>query len=209
MVLLLFGILILNFVISWFNAWSVGKTWAETKQVGGWIHLVNWAAAIMSACGFTWVYLTILSIIAGIGGWLPYEYIEGMQSLGYLIIILPVLGSGITLTVHSWVRAWRERNFRSVGVAGWNTFAQTYNTVRAVSAIPDALGNVLKIFGGRRKKGQEALVLLALLLIVLALVGGTLTTIFIIRTTMRKHAENMQDKIRNLEYNRTARSWSR
>lgn len=193
MILILFGLMALNFAISWFNAWSVGKTWAETKEVGGWPHIVNWSAAIMSASGFTWVYLAILALLAESFGWLPMEYVEGMLNLGYLIIILPVLGSGITLTVHSWAVAWRNRNFASVGVAGWNTFAQGYNTVRAISAVPNAFSGVLKIFG--KARGKNALAMIMVALVIFALCGGVLTTVAIVRSTMAKHAEGMLLKI--------------
>jgi len=194
MAILLFGLMAINFAISWLNAWSVGKTWAESRRVGGWQQVVNISAAIMSACGFTWVYLALLAMIAGAVHLLPTAYIEGMLNLGYLIIILPVLGSGLTLTIHSWVRAYRKRNLVNIGVAGWNTFAQTYNTVQAISAIPDAIGNVGEVFlgGGKsRSKDKGAAALLAVLLVILALAGGTFTTVAIIRSTMRRHAQGM------------------
>lgn len=197
MALLLFGVMALNFGISWLNAWSVGKTWAETQAAGGWAHVVNWSAAIMSAAGFTWVYLALLAMIAGALG-LEERYVEGMLNLGYLIIILPVLGSGLTLTVHSWARAYRERSLANIGVAGWNTFAQTYNTVNAIRHIPRALEGVGGIFsgGGRsrsrsRSSGKGAGALVLVLLVILALVGGALTTTVIVRSTMKRHASGM------------------
>jgi hypothetical protein len=53
---------ILNFVISWFNAWSVGKCWLESKAAGGFTHFVTWCGAIMSASGFTWCYTILLAL---------------------------------------------------------------------------------------------------------------------------------------------------
>ncbi len=41
-----------------------------------------------------------------------------MLSLGYIVIIFPVLGSGLVLTLHSYIRAWRQRNIIDAGVAG-------------------------------------------------------------------------------------------
>jgi hypothetical protein len=54
----------------------------------------------MSACGFTWVYIALLGILAQSFQWLP-AYIEGIFSLGYLVIILPLLGSELGITANS------------------------------------------------------------------------------------------------------------
>lgn len=125
-VLMLFGLVVLNFVISWFNAWSVGRSWTEAQMVGGWPKFMAWMGAVMSACGFTWVYLVIVGMVAGSTGKLSPEYLEAFYSLGYLVIIFPVLGSGLAITIQSWAHAWRERNLLNMGMAGWNTFAQVY-----------------------------------------------------------------------------------
>ena len=44
---------ILNFGISWWNAYAVGVTWVETKNMGGYQRFMAWMGAIMSASGFT------------------------------------------------------------------------------------------------------------------------------------------------------------
>lgn len=192
MFLMIFLLMALNFLISWFNAWACGKAWVETKAVGGVAHFMNWMGAIMSACGFTWVYLIILALIAGAAGWLDDRYVEAMLSLGYLVIIGPILGSGLAITLDSWAYFWRKKSLGSGAVAGWNTFAQAYNTYQAVSAIPEALGSVFDAFGGKgsrsKSDGKSAMAMIAILLVVLALVGGVLTTSAIIRATARKHA---------------------
>jgi hypothetical protein len=61
---MLFLLLILNFAISWFNAWSVGRVWTESKMIGGFFRMTVWCGAIMSACGFTWVYIALLGLLA-------------------------------------------------------------------------------------------------------------------------------------------------
>lgn len=185
----------LNFGISWFNAWSVGKSWIETKQVGGWPRFMAWCGATMSACGFTWVYVTILGLIAQSTGKLPPQYVNAMFSLGYLTIILPILGSGLAITAQSWAYFWRERNFGSGAAAGWNTFAQIYNMYEAVHIIPEAiksLGGVLKDDDSEDGKGQ--LLAIAVMLVVAAVSGGVLTTTAIIRKTAKNHADDVAVK---------------
>ena len=58
---MLIGVMILNLVISFLNARNVGRIWAETKAVGGWIRLLAWCGAIQSAVGFTFVYAIVVS----------------------------------------------------------------------------------------------------------------------------------------------------
>ena len=189
MLLLIFGLMLLNFGISWFNAWSVGKAWVETKEIGGWSRILAWCGAVMSACGFTWVYLILLALGAYALGWLTEEYVEAMLSLGYLVIILPMIGSGLGITIDSWARLARRKDWTSGGVAGWNTFAQGYNTYQAVSAIPDALDSVLKAFTGKKSGKNGAMAALVIILVILAVTGGAMTTAAIIRATARSDAQ--------------------
>ena len=44
--LMLFLVLGLNLVISFLNARNVGRIWAESKAVGGWVRLLAWCGAI-------------------------------------------------------------------------------------------------------------------------------------------------------------------
>ncbi|OGY28008.1 MAG: hypothetical protein A2864_00150 [Candidatus Woykebacteria bacterium RIFCSPHIGHO2_01_FULL_39_12] len=192
MVLLLFGALILNFGISWFNAWSVGRAWVESKTVGGWLRFMVWCGAIMSAAGFTWCYTLILAMIAGALGWLTEEYVEGLVYLGYLLVIFPVLGSGIAIWADSVARAWRQRNILNAGLAGWNTFAMIYNSYNAISAVPDAIAKLVEIFfKGRSSSKEIAMAFLVILLAIVALGGGIITTTMIIRATARSQSEGM------------------
>src|SRR6266436_2256340 len=59
---MLFLLLILNFAISWFNAWSVGRVWIESKMIGGLFRMTVWCGAIMSAFGFTWLSRHYLAV---------------------------------------------------------------------------------------------------------------------------------------------------
>jgi hypothetical protein len=197
---MIFLLVLINFAISWFNSWSVGRGWAESKARGGWPRFMSWMGAIMAASGFTWCYLIILAVIIYMTGYLDEQYVEAMLALGYLVIILPVLGSGLAITVDSWGYFWRRRTFGSGAVAGYNTFAQVYNTYQAARAIPEAFGKVFDVFGGSSKrrssssKNDGAAALLVIALVVVALLGGILTAAAIIRSTARRHAYSVQFK---------------
>lgn len=62
--MLIFLVLLINCVISFWNAKVSGKIWAESKGIGGWIRILAWCAAIQSAVGFSYVYITILVYVA-------------------------------------------------------------------------------------------------------------------------------------------------
>lgn len=199
-VLLLVFVWLLNFGISWWNARAVGSAWAYGKVAGGMVRLLLWSGGIMSAAGFTWCYLIVLALAAGSFEMLPWEYVQGALELGYLILIGPILASGLVITIHSWKRAWEERSLLGYGLAGWNTFAQVHNTVSAFRNVPPALEHVGKLFKGSGKgsgKGKAAVAMV--LLVILALIGGILTTVMIARGAARKNSEHILDRIREQE----------
>ncbi len=57
---------LLNFAISAWNAYAVGRAWVETKVAGGWPRFMAWMGAIMSASGFSWCYLFLLVLGASV-----------------------------------------------------------------------------------------------------------------------------------------------
>lgn len=184
---------ILNFAISWFNAWGCGKTWNETKAASGWPHFMNWCGAIMSASGFTWCYLVIAGLVGAnwpveaddgtMTTYLEPEALMAFAQLGYLMVIVPILGSGLAIMIHSWGVFWREKNFGSGAVAGWNTFANVYNMYNAVKHVPDAASGVGAFFKGDSDAKTKVLVLAAL-----SAVAGIATTYLILTRTARATA---------------------
>ncbi len=192
LMLLLF--LVLNFGISYWNAYASGAYLTESKIIGGFTRVTVWCGLIMSACGFTWVYLTLLTMIAVGTGRLTPEWGEVMFKLGYLIIILPILGSGLGIWSHSVVTAYRSRKFGDIAVAGWNTYAQFRNTWEAASHAPSFLSDVLEAFSGKNRKSSKdsGAAILVILLVILAVCGGALTTGAIARWADRKVAINVR-----------------
>lgn len=194
----------LNFGISWFNAWVCGKSWNESKHVGGVAHFMNWMGAIMSASGFTWCY-TILAVL--LGRIIPVEQADGTYApaiseavaqatlqLGYLVVIFPILGSGLAITIQAWAAFWRRRTFGNGAVAAYDTFAMAHNIYGAVRHVPEAGRGVSSFFksdGDDKGKG------LVLVIVVGALLGGILTTRAILLASARAAAQN-----RSLKYDR-------
>ncbi len=212
---MLIFLLILNFAISWFNAWACGKAWPETKHVGGWAHFMNWMGAIMSACGFTWCFLILLALLGTV---VPYGsdadgasafvvsplMLKAVVELGYAVIILPIIGSGFAITIDSWAHFYRRRSFGSGAIAGYNTAAQIYNTYEAVSMLPGVLKDLYGMFVGGDSSDSSSsdsgglkgfAIFVVIMLVVAALVGGILLTRGIIMATAKNNSVD-----RNLQF---------
>jgi hypothetical protein len=191
--------LVLNFVISLFNAWAVGRSWVETKAAGGLARFMSWMGATMSAVGFSWCYLVIFAFAAGPDGFkkLPANYVDAMFALGYLIIIGPCIGSGLAITLQSWAYFWRKRSFGSGAVAGYNTFADVYNIYQAAHYVPSAWDKVVSLLFPKKRSSSDSnngLAGIAIMLALAAVFGGILTTAAIIRTVAERTAATRRMK---------------
>lgn len=190
--LVLFGVMILNFGISFWNAYACGAYLTESKIIGGWTRVLVWSGLVMSACGFTWVYLVIIDMVAISTGYITQEQGQVLFELGYLMILIPILGSGFTIWIHSIVKAFKTRKLGDVAVAGWNTYAQVHNTYSAARHAPDALRNVMDFFSGGKKSSSRSSSnnnnggVIIILLVILALASGIITTAVIARWADRK-----------------------
>ena len=177
---------VLNFAISIWNAYAVGKVWVEARAAGGWHRLMCWVGAVMSACGFTWCYLSFLALTAHHFGWLTDEQVLAALHLGYVLLLPFVLFGGYAITLDSWAQAFRRGGFLSYGAAAWNTYASVHNTYSAWRNLGGAFASLGNFFGGGRKSerdrdGDSGGILVVLLLVIFALLAGVLTTAVIIR----------------------------
>lgn len=177
---LLILMLALNLVVSWFNCYSVGGIWAESKTLGGFPRVLAWCGAIQSAIGFSSVIGFVLGALAYQAGYLPPKVATGAVSLWYLLIIVPAIGTGLIITVQSWIVAFRERSLLNMGVAAYNTAAQVHNMYSAVGGIGEALKGVGDLFNSD-DDDAPSLVLLAIALVACALAGGILLTAALIK----------------------------
>lgn len=185
-------LLVLNAFVSCFNAWSVGRGWNETRVVGGFPRFMSWMGATMSAVGFSWCYLVIAAFVAGPDclNKLPEPYVAKMFGLGYLALVVPLIGSGIAITVDSWAYFWRRRTLANGAIAGYNTLADVYNIYQAVRHVPGAWDGAKDLFKGSsdEDEGKAALAKLAIGLAMLAVFGGVITAALIIKSVAKSTA---------------------
>jgi hypothetical protein len=99
-----------------------------------------------------------------------------MLNATYLLAVVPLLGSGLVITVHSWIVAYRERRLASMSLATWNTFAMAHNSYGAVSGAGDALSSVFKGLSSSNDDARKKLAVVALILVALAAASGIILT---------------------------------
>ncbi len=175
---------VLNFGISVWNAYAVGKVWVEARHAGGWHRFVCWAGAVMSATGFTWCYLSFLVLTAHYFQWIDEDQTRAALNLGYIILVPFVLFGGYAITLDSWVQAYRRGGFLNYGAAAWNTYATIHNTYSAYRNMGGAFASIGNFLKGRRRSDSRdgsSAIIIVILLVLLALFGGVLTTMAIIR----------------------------
>jgi hypothetical protein len=177
---------VLNFGIAVWNAYAVGKVWVEARHAGGWHRFMCWMGAVMSACGFTWCYLTFLALTAHHFQWLSDDAVMAVLNLGYVLLVPFMLFSGYAITLDSWGQAYRRGGFLNYGAAAWNTYASIHNTYSAWRNMGGAFASLGDFFQSRRGRSNNGgdgpnPIILVVLLVALALLGGIITTAVIIR----------------------------
>lgn len=189
------GLWLFCFGISFFNAVAFGLAWTESQIIGGWQKITNYAAAIMSMAGFSWCYLSLLAIACGYWGILSEAEIELMLNLGYLIWILPVIGSGIAITIDSWAYTLKNKSLLNFGVSSYNTFATSYNILHGLNTIPEAFSNIMlsMVSGGDSDDNNKGLIVLAIVIFVA--IAGILTTIIIAKWIAKQDYHKSIDKV--------------
>lgn len=180
---MLYLILALNLFISWFNCRSVGRIWNESRALGGMVRVLAWCGAVQAAVGFSSVIGFILGAIAFQLGYLPASVAKQAVSLWYVLIIVPALGTGLIITIESWIIAWRERSLLNMGTAAYNSLAMAHNIYGAVTSLGDAFKDVGELVGDLMEGDDKraGLAVLAFMLAIGAILGGCILTAMLIK----------------------------
>src|SRR5262249_1137678 len=147
---------VLNFGISVWNAYAVGKVWVEARHENGWHRFMCWMGAIMSASGFTWCYLSFLVLTATYFEWISEQQPTVPLNLGCILVLPFVLFAGYAITLGSWAQAYRRGGFLNYGMAAWNTYASIHNTYSAWRNMGAAFTSLGGFFKGNRSGDRDS-----------------------------------------------------
>lgn len=194
----IFFVLVLNLVISFWNASVVGRYWTERHELPGYVRFMMWCGVIMAVSGFFSVYVTFITMImhdlhlfealalalfqVEMTAVEATGLAQNVFDLAYLVIIFPVLGTGLALWANSVIIAWKRRDLASIGIGIYNTGAQIHNMVSAVRHVPRAtksLSSGVK-FRLKSKDGKAAAYLVLLLIPVIVSLGSAIATTAVI-----------------------------
>lgn len=179
--LICLALLAVTLLASWYNAVTCGKHWTEAKIMGGFPRVLMWCAATQSAIGFSMLLILLVGGGAQALGYLPPKAAHAAMSLWYLLVIVPAIGTGLVLTIHSWAVAWRERNWQNIGTAAWNTYASASNIYDAANGgVLDAILDVGNLLDSDDEAASVA-IKLVLFVVAIAILGGVLITAALIR----------------------------
>lgn len=189
---MIYALIALNCLIGYWNAKVVGLLWNETEFMGPFPKLVLWAAATQSVIAFSTLTVPVTLFCAlGLSGATPEEAAElskFVMSFWYLLVIIPALGTGLVLVLHSWVQFFRTGSLLDGGVAAWNTFAQAHNMYEASQSIGPAWETASEglgsLFKGDGDDAKGKLILLGVLVVIAAMLSSLLITIWIIKHNM-------------------------
>lgn len=150
----------------------------------------------MAIAGFTMVYGYILLLIS------PFllqmaevepETILMFEQLAldliYLFCVVTIIPTGFYIWLRSLKNFWERRTLSSGLTAGWNSYAQIHNTLRATRNAPSAFERVVKaLLGGKsKKKDNTVIILCAILVLILAIFGGFFTASAIMKKADREY----------------------
>ena len=201
--LMLILVLGLNLVISFLNARNVGASGRSRRPSAA--GSACWLVRRHPVCRRLYIRLrVVVGYIAVQTGYLPPAMLGVMMNLIYLMIIVPLIGSGIFITIQSWIAFARDKSLANLGVAGWNTFAQAYNTYNAIQSFGPALESVQQGLGGLFSDDGDSdnSTARVILLVAIVLLAGVLTTNVIIRRyeASLPVSEEIRNGTRDLNY---------
>lgn len=195
-ILLIIALVAWNTFVSYWNARAIAPWWANRNRLPWMPRWLVKSAYIQSAVGFS-----SLLVIAGLIGthmlWpgMPAEAVKFTTALWYTIVIVPVLGSGLVITIWSVADAWKERDFLSVASAAYNVAAMAHNTADALAHGGEALGTVMSGIGELATPSSDDTpatvagrwgIAVGLLIVAVSLLGGMLITDRVIRANAKK-----------------------
>lgn len=160
-ILLLVAILVFDLVLSLWNAYASGVVWGLLRnQPGKTFPKVCAVAGLgLAFAGMTYATLIVASYLALLTGFLaPWDFLY-LVSFDFLVFGAMIIGFGLVITAQSVAIAYRQRNFGSIAIAGWNVFSEIWDLTIYVDGFRQATGAVKG--GGRDRANVYAILAVA------------------------------------------------
>ena len=156
--LLLAAIIVVDFVLSLWNAYASGVTWGLLRnQPGkGFSKVCAVAGLGLAFAGMAYATTIILSWVALEVGFLAIWDFLYLVSFDLLVFGAMIIGFGLVITAQSITIAYRRRSFGTIAIATWNTFAEVWDIATYAQGFQTA-ASVVK--GDRRDRANVTAIL--------------------------------------------------
>ena len=167
-------VFIVNPVIAYFNAYGVGRIWNSMAAATKWEKAIAVSALIQSVIGFSMPMVAIISFIGYVTKYLNMNEIHLVMDLFWLSVIVPIIGSGLIITIQSVRDAIKYRSFGSIATAAWNVGAMINNIVDMFSNFGSILSDATK----RASDDDEnpAILFIAIFVVIVSIGSGAALT---------------------------------
>lgn len=158
--------MILDFAISLWNAYSSGYNIGLLNRAGGggWLRAVAYAGLGLGFAGMAYVMSVVISLGAYYLGYVSAGVAATVLAFAFLVFGALIIGFGAMVTVQSIIVAVRRRNFWSILIAIWNSFAEIWD----IAVYVESFGDAVSILRGERSENEQAdiiiIVIVALLI---------------------------------------------
>jgi len=163
--LLLVLILILDFAISLWNAYSSGYNVALLNRTGGsgWLRAVSYSGLGLGFAGIAYVLSVVLSAVAYYFGYVSSDVVNAVVAFAFLVFGALIIGFGAMVTIQSIAVAMRQRGIWNILIALWNSFAEIWD----IAVYVESFGDAVSILKGDRSEDEGVDVILVIMVALL------------------------------------------
>ncbi|MCI4347462.1 MAG: hypothetical protein L3J97_02440 [Thermoplasmata archaeon] len=155
-------IIVLDFVISIWNAYASGVTFTILRgKPGQTLAKVCAGAGLgLAFAGMSYATLIVFSFAALALGVLAATDVAVVLAFDFLVFGAMIIGFGLVVTAQSIAIAYQQRSFGRIAISGWNVLAEVWDIAIYAQGFRAAYGT---LGGGRGRVNLYAVILLAVL----------------------------------------------
>lgn len=161
-ILLLF--VVFDFAISIWNAYAsgynIGMLRRESRK--GFFKISSYSGLGLAFVGMGYVIIIILSLLAYYLGYASFATVEFAMSFNFLVFGLMIIGFGLIITVQSIIIAAQKKDFWSIAIAIYNTFAEIWDIASYASGFKESV----QLLRRNRQGSGNALIIIVIALFI-------------------------------------------
>ena len=159
-------ILILDFAVSLWNAYSSGYNVALLSRRGGsgWLRAVAYSGLGLAFAGMAYVMSVVVSAAAYYLGYVSGGVVDTVLAFAFLVFGALIIGFGLMVMIQSIAVAMRQRSIWNILIAMWNAFAEIWD----IAVYVESFGDAVSILRGERseEEGTDVFIIIIVALLI-------------------------------------------